>query len=1342
MGDGSQTPLRALILPRKSGRTAALAAAPTASARARFAPPRGRTAHRPGGAELRRAPGPDGALRAAARRGHGDDGAVAAAAPDLDVLDTYTRVGAGRPAGAGAPGADLAAEWIRLSTTPRAPGRPSVVPRRSLTAPNVGGGNEGRDNAEAELICYAGDVLGPGGDGPSFEIIDKLGKGSFGQVFRCRSAKTGRLVAIKVVKNCASYATQALVESQIARMLNSRGAHPHVVHLFGDFSHGGHTYVQSRFYRAPEVLVGAPYDGAIDVWSAACVVAELMLGLPVFPGVSATTRSRDRRDARHVPDALLERGDDAAKYFFRKPDAPPPAAPPQPPPAAVPDDAFDDDGADAKFSDDDDGPGSSYELKTPEAYARDTGSSVPRTKKYFQYKRLDEIVNHYPIRGPVSGIGMSLAAHPPEFDAGNAAPTPLAPPFPPAYYHQPGATTTRRRSTRPTRRAARRNNTMTEAQWRDAAARQAGASSYGAQGAFSYTAGYPGAGVALVAGAGRDGLQSWNQQPPLSTTPEDDRRAAAQSDPQRAAAPYRSSSSAAGGACGRPAAAPPQSASPMPASHAAAAELLSAALALAATSGGPPATTSSPPPAVAAAKRAAPAAPAPTRRKAGAEPPRDVSLAAMRAWDLSGAGPCPSDLKVYVYEYPGVESMAWYRHAKEMRQRCREDDRCANHYAGEHLLAQFSLELILHDFFTKACVRTRDPEAADLFFVPHYGDASIGDGPRRQAERLRGGAPRHLGETGHDGLGADLQRHGRVLDAPRRRRPRARPAGAVTGLRHPKGGRGWTHYLQQLHAPIWISLELSRSFVAEYPACGRKNVVAPYPIPGRAWHDGQWARKARKAALSVFGPALPSVESSRPLAAYYRSGDHGCVNVRRAIAAEFADASLDQGGVGDGGFVLRDRAVDGADDALTKLRTQALAPRQALMHLADFCPDDALWAYSNEMGLDGDLDPAAFALNVSEASLLKFDADPDKQTTVNTKADAGHAHHAGRDDADAFPLLGILGAARGLAAPGGQSVGSRGPKSPRSGGAGGPGWRAAGPRRAGDALTPAGRACVAMSDLLACACSADVYNEPGMEGNSEEDNGVIEFHALHKSLARRVPTCARSLPSLPTAADIDRAAKAAPQAGGGAQAFLGGLLGVEASQRDSKKASAASLALTDAKFKLRAYLSQAIDWFRARRVYDPEVLAFIDLDAELLLRLHREDMRVVRNIVVSWGGHVAHAVPAKWVKQFVASITPRRGRGPAPDPLGPGAIRLRECLDNDADTEGAWDLVTKPAWIVLSSVYGADAELDIETLRKLMTPPAPRRPRRRAADAVGPPVGTANGSVNAAASATNGSVAP
>ena len=46
-----------------------------------------------------------------------------------------------------------------------------------------------------------------------------------------------------------------------------------------------HTYIQSRFYRSPEVLVGLPYDSAIDMWSLRCVAAELFLGLPILPGV-------------------------------------------------------------------------------------------------------------------------------------------------------------------------------------------------------------------------------------------------------------------------------------------------------------------------------------------------------------------------------------------------------------------------------------------------------------------------------------------------------------------------------------------------------------------------------------------------------------------------------------------------------------------------------------------------------------------------------------------------------------------------------------------------------------------------------------------------------------------------------------------------------------------------------------------------------------------------------------------------------------------------------------------------------------------------------------------------
>lgn len=57
-----------------------------------------------------------------------------------------------------------------------------------------------------------------------------------------------------------------------------------------DFGSGCHenkrvfTYIQSRFYRAPEILLGVPYTPAIDMWSLGCMVPELAIGRPLFPG--------------------------------------------------------------------------------------------------------------------------------------------------------------------------------------------------------------------------------------------------------------------------------------------------------------------------------------------------------------------------------------------------------------------------------------------------------------------------------------------------------------------------------------------------------------------------------------------------------------------------------------------------------------------------------------------------------------------------------------------------------------------------------------------------------------------------------------------------------------------------------------------------------------------------------------------------------------------------------------------------------------------------------------------------------------------------------------------------
>lgn len=47
-------------------------------------------------------------------------------------------------------------------------------------------------------------------------------------------------------------------------------------------------YICSRYYRAPELIFGATdYTPAIDMWSSGCVMAELLLGQPLFPGESS-----------------------------------------------------------------------------------------------------------------------------------------------------------------------------------------------------------------------------------------------------------------------------------------------------------------------------------------------------------------------------------------------------------------------------------------------------------------------------------------------------------------------------------------------------------------------------------------------------------------------------------------------------------------------------------------------------------------------------------------------------------------------------------------------------------------------------------------------------------------------------------------------------------------------------------------------------------------------------------------------------------------------------------------------------------------------------------------------
>lgn len=71
-----------------------------------------------------------------------------------------------------------------------------------------------------------------------------------------------------------------------------------------------YTYIQSRFYRSPEVILGHPYSMAIDMWSLGCILAELYTGYPLFPGESEVEQIACIMEVRKLKSAL-----DAVLFF-------------------------------------------------------------------------------------------------------------------------------------------------------------------------------------------------------------------------------------------------------------------------------------------------------------------------------------------------------------------------------------------------------------------------------------------------------------------------------------------------------------------------------------------------------------------------------------------------------------------------------------------------------------------------------------------------------------------------------------------------------------------------------------------------------------------------------------------------------------------------------------------------------------------------------------------------------------------------------------------------------------------------------------------------------------------
>lgn len=412
------------------------------------------------------------------------------------------------------------------------------LPQRMLTLPSEGVTNDNNDNEDNNLICMVHDKLIS--DKETYIILDLLGTGTFGQVFRCQREGTKEVYAVKVIKNKSTYYNQGLLEKKILRSLNDTydpNDSRHIVRLLESFEYKNHiclvfellsmslldiltqnqfrglpltvvqrfarqiiaalvtledaniihcdlkpenillappkmpekikgkqqktddadksnsddnktennvksdndktnnspesiqsppstsssrlgvwsdlkvidfgsacyegkttySYIQSRFYRSPEVLLGVPYNGAIDMWSLACVCSELYLGLPLFPGVSQHNQlTRMVEMLGNPPDNMIG-GKNGSKYFKRNP--------------ALDNSESSSVGSIDGKTDSSGGSGSilwninskgevvnsKFIIKTAAEYAAETHTEVPVLRKYLRYSHLDEVIMKCPL---------------------------------------------------------------------------------------------------------------------------------------------------------------------------------------------------------------------------------------------------------------------------------------------------------------------------------------------------------------------------------------------------------------------------------------------------------------------------------------------------------------------------------------------------------------------------------------------------------------------------------------------------------------------------------------------------------------------------------------------------------------------------------------------------------------------------------------------------------------------------------------------------------------------------------------------------------------------------------
>ncbi|CAG5125169.1 unnamed protein product, partial [Candidula unifasciata] len=141
------------------------------------------------------------------------------------------------------------------------------------------------------------------------EVLKKYGKDVGLHIKAVRSYTQQLLLALKLLRKCSILHADIkpdnilVNESKMVLKLCDFGSASHVSE--NDIT----PYLVSRFYRAPEIILGLGYDHNIDTWSVGCTIYELYTGKILFPGTSNNDMLKTIMDYKgRIPNRMIRKG--------------------------------------------------------------------------------------------------------------------------------------------------------------------------------------------------------------------------------------------------------------------------------------------------------------------------------------------------------------------------------------------------------------------------------------------------------------------------------------------------------------------------------------------------------------------------------------------------------------------------------------------------------------------------------------------------------------------------------------------------------------------------------------------------------------------------------------------------------------------------------------------------------------------------------------------------------------------------------------------------------------------------------------------------------------------------